>query len=1043
MIMIIVFIYGIYTMINIPKEEMPAVDFGSFYILVTYPGVSPVEMEKLVVKNIEDEISDVQDVDYISSTTSEGMATIFVSMETGADIDKAWDDLNTELDKVKDLPEDANDPVIVRLNMREVNEICTIALGGDFSGNAIREIANDFKDELLDIDYVSKVEIAGTREREIWIEANAEKLDNFAISLNDIMNAISSRNRNTPGGTIRFGRVEYLIRSVGEYDHTVEIGDQVLAMDEQGRAIRIQDVATITDTLEKPVTIGKLDGATAININVYKKADGNIINVMKDVRKLTQTWEKKVPGLSAKVQDDGSIRVRNSINTLGGNALFGIILVFLVLFVFIGWKNALFAAWGIPFSVLLTFILMHQLDVTINNLSLFSLILVLGMIVDDAIIVLENVHRFREMGYNRRDAAIEGTRQIMWPVVSAVLTTIAAFSVLLMMQGMMGQFMKVFPIVISVALISSLFECLVLLPSHIAEFGDKTLIVHKDNSKLQIWLEKNYRKLISSALKHRLRTILIVVIAMVAAISSIFLGLVNFEFFPRHKADTLSILLDCPVGYNLDKTNEIVSQFEQFLMNMPGKEDIEAVVTTIGQYNENHRNKQETNIAEVKVDLVELDKMQFSHDQLKGNIRTFLDKLPGLYSYKMSENSRGAPTGGDIELRILGDDLDRLQYIGNYIISELEKIPGTADLETSFFEGKKEIQIYPDYDKLALYGLSTNSVSNLVAQACYGMTISKYRGEGMDEYDIVLKIREDQIDMVDELKNLKLRTKNNDLVALKNVATLQITGGYAQISHRDGKRLIEVTGNVSSYVDDTGEVKIRTPDEITKLLKGNELTGETGILSNFSQNFAGYEIEFGGSAEQQKEVYNSLYLAGLIALLMIYTILATQFKSYVQPLIVMFAIPFGLIGVIFGLVITGLPFSMMTMISVVALAGIVVNDSLVLVDFVNRERENGIDRWNSLINAGAIRLRPILMTTITTIAGFMPIILSSSQTIGDYKPMAVSIAFGLAFATMLTLLVIPVIYSLVDSIFYRLKMTRFQGEHKSREECLDCPEDNK
>jgi len=1043
MIMIIVFIYGIWTMIDIPKEEMPAVDFGSFYILVTYPGVSPTEMEKLVVKRIEDEIADIDDLDYFTSTSQEGMASIFVSMVSGADIDQGWDDLNTELEKVKNLPDDANDPVVVRLNMREVNEICTVALGGNFTGNAIRELADDFKDDIMDISYVSKVEIAGTREREIWLEANAHKLDNFNISLSDLMNAVTLRNHNTPGGTIKFGRVDYLIRSVGEYDNTVEIESQVIAMDEQGRAIRIGDVATINDTLETPVTMGKLNGKNAVNVNIYKKGDGNIIKVMQEVRQLAAKWKKQVPELNIQVQNDGSIRVQNSINTLGSSAALGIILVFIVLFIFIGWRNALFAAWGIPFSVLLTFILMRQFDITINNLSLFSLILVLGMIVDDAIIVLENVHRFREMGYSRREAAIEGTKQITWPVVSAVLTTISAFSILLMMKGMMGQFMRVFPIVITLALVSSLFECLVILPSHLSEFGEKKLRTHKDNSKLQIWLDTNYRKLIKGALKHRLRTMLIVVLAMLAAIGSIFMGMVKFEFFPKHKADTITVKMDCPVGYNLNKTNEIVSQFEEFISTMPQQVDIEAVVTTIGQYTENHRSKQETNIANVKIDMVELDEMQYTHEEMKKNLRVFLDKLPGLYAYKMAESQGGPPTGEDIELRVLGDDLDRLDYIGNYLISELEKIPGTADLETSFYEGKKEVQIYPDYDKLALYGLSTNSVSTLIAQACYGMPISKFRGDGMDEYDIILKIREDQVDMVDELQNLKLRSRTGDLIALKEVASLQIASGYAQVNHRDGKRLITVTGNATTYVDDAGNTVTRTPDEITRFLKGNELTGELGVLSNFSQNFAGYQLEYGGSAEQQKEVYNSLYLAGLIALLLIFTILATQFRSYVQPLIVMFAIPFGLIGVIFGLIVTGLPFSMMTMISVVALAGIVVNDSLVLVDFVNRERDRGVDRWNSLINAGAIRLRPILMTTITTIAGFMPIILSTSDTISSYKPMAVSIAFGLAFATMLTLLVIPVIYSLVDSIFFRLKMTRFQGKHKSREECLDCPEANK
>jgi multidrug efflux pump subunit AcrB len=1040
MIMIIVFIYGIWTMIDIPKEEMPAVDFGSFYILVTYPGVSPTEMEKLVVKRIEDEIADIDDLDYFTSTSQEGMASIFVSMVSGADIDQGWDDLNAELEKVKNLPDDANDPIAVRLNMREVNEICTVALGGNFTGNAIRELADDFKDDIMDISYVSKVEIAGTREREIWLEANAHKLDNFGISLSDLMNAVTMRNSNTPGGTIKFGRVDYLIRSVGEYDNTVEIESQVIAMDEQGRAIRIGDVASINDTLETPVTIGKLNGESAVNVNIYKKGDGNIIKVMQKVRQLAAKWEKQVPDLNIQVQNDGSIRVQNSINTLGSSAVLGIILVFIVLFIFIGWKNALFAAWGIPFSVLLTFILMRQFDITINNLSLFSLILVLGMIVDDAIIVLENVHRFREMGYSRRDAAIEGTRQIAWPVISAVLTTIAAFSILLMMKGMMGQFMRVFPIVITLALISSLFECLVILPSHVAEFGEKKLRTHKKNSKLQIWLETNYRKLITGALKHRLRTMLILMLAMIAAIASVFMGFIKFEFFPKHKADTITVKMDCPVGYNLDKTNEIVSQFEEFINNMPQQVDIEAVVTTIGQYTENHRTRQETNIANVKIDMVELDEMQYTHEGLKKDLRVYLDKLPGLYSYKMSESRGGPPTGEDIELRVLGDDLDRLEYIGNYLISELEKIPGTAELETSFYEGKKEVQIYPDYDKLALYGLSTNSVSTLIAQACYGLPISKFRGDGMDEYDIILKIREDQVDVVDELQNLKLRSRTGDLIALKEVASLQIVSGYAQISHRDGKRLISVTGSATNYVDEAGNSVMRTPDEITRMLKGNEITGETGVLSNFSQNFAGYKLEYGGSAEQQKEVYNSLYLAGLIALLLIFTILATQFRSYVQPFIVMFAIPFGLIGVIFGLIVTGLPFSMMTMISVVALAGIVVNDSLVLVDFVNRERDRGVDRWNSLINAGAIRLRPILMTTITTIAGFMPIILSTSDTISSYKPMAVSIAFGLAFATMLTLLVIPVIYSLVDSIFFRLKMTRFQGEHKTRDECIDCPD---
>jgi len=375
-----------------------------------------------------------------------------------------------------------------------------------------------------------------------------------------------------------------------------------------------------------------------------------------------------------------------------------------------------------------------------------------------------------------------------------------------------------------------------------------------------------------------------------------------------------------------------------------------------------------------------------------------------------------------------------LEEIGEYIISEIEKIPGTTDIETSFAEGKKEIRIIPKHDKMALYGLNVRTVSSLVSIASFGAPISKYRGSGMDEYNIILRVQNNQIEDLSDLENLPIRTMNGDVIALKEIADLEIGAGYAEIQHRDRKRLISVTGSVTTYKNGNG-TKTRTADEVTSILRGNKISGEKGVLSGFSERFPGYQIEYGGQAEEQSKTNKSLYFAFGVSLLLVFTILATQFKSAVQPLIVMITIPFAFIGVVFGLLVTGLPFSMMTMISIVALAGVVVNDALILVDFVNRERANGVDRWNSLINAGSIRLRPILMTTITTIAGFMPIMLSTSSTTSDWKPMAVSIAFGLAFATMLTLLAIPVIYSLIDSLFGKMGMTRFKT-HLSYAECV-------
>ncbi|MEA2096335.1 MAG: efflux RND transporter permease subunit [Candidatus Cloacimonadota bacterium] len=1036
MIMIIVFIFGVMTMINMPKEEAPAVDFGAFYIMVNYRGVSPAEMEELVVKKIEDEISDLQDVDYITSTASEGRAIIYIQMDVNADIDEAWNNLNTEMDKLNDLPDDANDPYLLQLKMREVNEMCTVALGGDLSDNALRELADDFKEEVLNVDYVSKVEIAGTRDRQIWIEANIQKLAHYGITLNDLSSAIQMRNLNAPGGSIKVGYADFLIRTMGEFENIDQISDLVVSADPTGGVVRIGDVATVRDTLEESQTISKLNTKKAVTVDIYKKADGNIISVMEDIREEAKKFETRIDGLNVEVRNDGSIRVRNSISTLGNNAMLGIVLVFIVLWFFIGWKNALFAAWGIPFSFLLAFILMDQLDVTMNNLTLFGLILVLGMIVDDAIIVLENIHRYREQGLGPKEAAIKGAKEISWPVVAAVATTIAAFFPLMLMEGTMGKFFTYFPIVVSLALFGSLFESLVILPSHIADLGGKKFKKKKNKANaFYDWLIKKYRKNVKLALKHRGRTMLFLILAMALSGLAVRLGLVKFQFFSSRLKQTLVINLETPPGTSLEKTDEVVTKIENFVLNMPEKQDVDAVITTIGKYRKNFNDQYDTKNAEVKIDLVEIDDMTFSHNKIKNRIRKYVDGLSGLYTYKFREGGRGgAPTGEDIEIRVKGEDMTRLEEIGGYIISELEKIPGTADLETSFAEGKKEIRINPKHDKLALYGLNVRSISSLVGFASYGGYVSKYRGTGMAEYDIVLRVREEQIDDLEDLENLPIRTRNGDIIALKEVADLQITTGYAQIQHRDRKRIITISGSVTSY-EEQGEKKIQTPDNVTNIMRGNKRLNIDGVLENFSTRFPGYQVEFGGQAEQQSKTSNSLTFSFIVAILLVFTILATQFKSAVQPLIVMFTIPFALIGVIFGLVVTGLPFSMMTMISVVALAGVVVNDALVLVDFVNRQRAEGVDRWNSLINAGSIRLRPIIMTTVTTIAGFMPIILSTSSTTSDYKPMAVSIAFGLAFATLLTLFVIPVLYSLVDSLFGKLGITRFKT-HQKYDDCV-------
>ncbi len=1042
MIMIIVFLFGIYTIVTIPKEEMPAVDFGSFYIIVNYRGVSPLEMEQQVTKKIEDQISSIENIDYISSTSREGQSRIRVSMLPNADIDKAWEDLNTAMNKVTDLPAGADAPNIVRLNMREVNSICTIGIGGDLSGNALREMAEDLRDRLLDVDNVSRVEISGARARQIWVDADSEKINEYGLTLNDIINAIKARNINIPGGTVKIGSTEFVMRTVGEFDSLEQIQNLVLRMDEKGNAIRIKDVAAVQDTLEKSSVLGKLNGRPSVNLFVYKNANGDIIRVMKDVRTKIAEFQKDLPGVDVQVRNDGSIDVKNSIHTLSTNALFGIVFVFFLLFIFIGWRNALFAVWGIPFSFLLAFILMRAFDITINNLSLFALILVSGMIVDDAIIVLENIHRYVEEGMAVREATIKGAKEIMWPVVAAVTTTIVAFIPMLMMRGMMGKFMKIFPVVVAFALSASLFESLVILPSHVAELSGKVKIKEDKKNRLYTWILQRYKKAILFALGHRFLVISLVVSALILAGMAVAFRVVRFQFFPRGISTTMVLQLQTPTGSSLDETNAVVSKVEKYILNMKEKNDVEAVVSTVGQLREQRMWKTATSNAEIRIDLKNPDTLTYSIEQIQGSIRSFLNKTPGIYIYKFDTSRHGPPTGNDIELRISGNDLSRLKFIGDYIIGELQKVPGVADLSTSFESGEKELTIVPKYDRLALYGLTVQDIAGLVNTASYGTTVSEYRGGGLNEYDIIVRDSDEQTDTIDAIQNLRIRTNAGMLVGLKDVAEFRIIEGYSEIDHRDKKRVLSVTGNTTSYRGEGG-MQMRTPDEVTSILRGNRMTGEKGILSDFSKRFPGYTLEYGGAAEEQKKTYHSLYIAFIVALFLVYTILGTEFKSYVQPLIVMVTIPFAFIGVIFGLFVTHLPFSLNTLVAVVALVGVVVNDSLVLVDFVNRERERGVDRWNSLINAGMLRLRPIILTTVTTIAGFTPIIVSTASASSFWKPMAVSIAFGLAFATVLTLVVIPVVYSLVDSLFGKLGITRFKTHISFKEAVLRAGEVSK
>ncbi len=1032
--MIIVFVAGFYTTATIPKEEMPNIDLGIFEISVAYSGVSPEQIEKEVLIPIEEELADLHDLRCMESVAEEGFAFIEVETDTYADIDATEDAILRIVNRIRDLPEGASDIYVKRINMAEVNPICSVSFSGPYNENGLREIAKDLKDRISRVENITKIDITGTRDREIKIKIDTDKLEYHDVSISDIESIIASRSRNVAGGGVRHNNDEYLLRSMGTYNEVEEVAQTVIRTDIEGNTLRIMDVAVVSDTLEDSKTISRINTKTGVSLTIYKREEGNIISVMKEVREVIADFNKAVPDLKIEIRNDDTIVVNRSLKTLASNSILGIILVFIVLWMFIGWKNALFAAWGLPFSFLLTFVIMQFYGITINNLSFFALILVLGMIVDDAIIVIENVQRYLEKGYSVKEATLKGTKEIMWPVISAVSTTISAFLPLLIMKGHMGEFLKLFPIVVIIALAASLLECLLILPCHIVELGGtKKAKSSKGANKLTMYLVSKYERGIVWALRHRKSVILMLIAGMALSVFLLTSGAILIEFFPEQYSTTIIMNLKLKPGTAITHTESIIDNIESHIIHMEQNDDVVALVTNIGQLEEDERIITNTNFAEIKIDVVEEEFMKYSHDHLKAKIGEYVKTIEDVESFTFrAGGTEGPPVGDDIELRISGKDMAVFREISDRMVKHLEDIPGVIEIQSSLARGKSEIRIYPDWEKLKLYGISDETIHNIVRIASYGMDIGSFNTIDNKVIDIRLESEKKQDICLEEIYNLTVPTDTGNTIKLSAVADFVITSGYSVIEHYDRNRFFSIIASVKDYVKD-GKEYSQSSDTVNDMLMSN--AGTKGSLFNIIEDYPGYTLEFGGEVEEEEETFESLYISLVIAMLLIYAILGTQFKSYVQPLIVMMTIPFAICGVIFGLAITRLPFSLMTMISFVTLCGIVVNDSLVLVDFVNKSRAEGHDRWRSLIEAGKVRLRPIVMTSVTTIAGFVPMIISTTAAANDYKPMAVAIAFGLAFSTFLTLFAIPVVYSIIDSFFGKLGLTRFK-ENISLEESL-------
>ncbi|MGQ4808521.1 Multidrug resistance protein MexB [Candidatus Entotheonellaceae bacterium PAL068K] len=996
LLMLVILLAGGLIYLTITREIFPEFSLDSISINTSYPGASPQEIEKLITMKMEEEIADLDGVDSLYSESQEGLSLITVELAKDAEITRVLNDLSSAIDRIEDLPEDAEDSII-----REVKNafpVITVALFGELAELSMKEIAEEVRDAIRDIPGVATVYLSGTRDREIWVEVDPSRLEQYRLSLQDIQKALEARNLNLPAGTIKSERGEFLVRTVGEILEARELERVILRSDPQGNVLTLSQVARVRDHFEEPVTFGRFNGKPAINLAVSKEKTGDAILISRAIRQFVADYEPRLPpGAHLDVFNDLSVYVKNRLNTLKRNGLTGFALVLLFLCMVFRFRVAAMTALGIPIAFAGALILMQGSGITLNMLSMFSLILVLGIIVDDAIVVSENVYRHMEAGLSPEEAAVLGTKQVMAPVVATILTTIAAFLPMLLIGGTMGKFMSVLPKVVSFALVASLVEALVILPSHLTDWAPRNL-QEASSPRSERWhqqVRSVYTRFVAFCLRWT-SVSLVASLGITAVIVTFAVTRLPFILFHEFESTQFFINLETPTTSKLADTQKVVVRAEQIVMETLPPTELRSLAANVGLiFLDVNRIVLGSNGGQLSVELTEAHQRTRSSKEIIKALRERTRNIPGATKIQYLEPQAG-PGGPAIEIRVIGDDFGVLQQIVDQVKGFLASFPATKDIRDDFLPGKKELRIVARPEARSL-GMDVASIARQVRSSFYGAESSKILRSNED-IPIMVKYPEAYRNRPSRIEDLVLTAPTGEKVYFSEVAELREQPGYTRIIRADKKRAITVLADVDAQEGNLLEITSQVQERFRGL----------------DTQYPGYKLAFKGERQEFEQSVADLVRAFVLAGLLIYLILGALFKSYMQPLVVMLAIPFAANGVILGHAILGLPLGFLSLMGMVALTGVVVNDSLILVSFVNDLRRAGMPLYQALVRAGELRLRPILLTTITTVAGLTPLGLFASGQAKFLSPMAISIIFGLPVSTLLTLIIIPCSYAIVE-----------------------------
>ncbi|MGQ9824896.1 MAG: efflux RND transporter permease subunit [Desulfotomaculales bacterium] len=1024
-LVIVVLILGGVSLLRLSIDLYPEMELPVGAVLTEYPGAGPQEVERQVTEPLESVLATANNLDQLTSISSAGNSVIVVLFNWGTDMDFASLQMREKIDMVKTyLPQGAKAPVVFKMDPNQIPIMQLVVSSQD--PQTLKNILEDtIKPRLERVGGVASVWTAGENEREIQVLADPVRLEGYGLTLNILAGVLAGENANIPGGSVREGKKDWLVRVAGEFKSLDEIRKVVVGAPD-GVPLHLEDVAAVVDGQKRVTQFSRLDGRPGVSIFIQKQSGSNTVKVAREVRKALQELEKELPGVRFTAVMDQAQFIERSITHVVWEIFAGSLLAILVMWIFLrNLRSTLIIATSIPISVIATFSLLYFNHMTLNIISLGGLALGVGLIVDDAIVVLENIYRHRQQGFGLVEAARVATEEVGGAVIASTLTTMAVFLPIVFVQGLTDQLFRPMALTVSFSVFASLVVALTVVPLlasrylHLESYAGKKGLLPRLYTLSENWfnsLNSFYRRLLAWALKKRRVVLIVVGAAFVLSLAAF--PLAGFEFMPSMDQGYVNVTIQMPKGTSLEETNRVAARVEELAKGLP---EVESIYTGVGFTGvQGLWGSSSADQAQVTMKLVDKAQRALSDREVAEKVRALVQNIPGAEIRVEAQDPSAQMQGGSapVELRIKGDDLETLARLGAQAAAIVAEVPGTRQVTSSLQEGRPEIQVRVDRDRAAAYGLSPAEIAATVRTAMEGTVTTRYRTGG-NEVDVRLMLaKKGEEASVEDLKKLTVSTPTGSRVPLEQVASFTPATGPYTINHLDQSRLVTVSAQISGRPLNAVIKEVR--DRISSLPLPS-----------------GYSVEFGGEQELMTETFTDLALALALAVVLVYLVMMAQFESALFPFIVMFSVPVTLIGVVVSLLVTGRTFSVSAFIGAIMLVGIVVKNAIVLIDYVNKLRARGLSRDEALLTAGPVRLRPILMTALTAILAMFPMTLALGAGSEGQAPLATVVVGGLAFSTLITLVLVPVIYSILDDLRGRRPRGWFKGRKTARKKAVE------